>query len=105
MNHKIISTIIIFGFITVIPTVYGQLTLGGEAKQELIEVKMNLDGEINVKHIVNPSNTLCWPFTDISGKYCQLSSTNISNSCRASNTAVALLSMSVLFLVLKLNEK
>ena len=57
MNHKIISTIIIFGFITVIPTVYGQLTLGGEAKQELIEVKMNLDGEINVKHIVNPSNT------------------------------------------------
>jgi len=57
MNHKIISTIIIFGFITVIPTVYGQLTLGGEAKQELIEVKMNLDGEINVKHVVNPSNT------------------------------------------------
>jgi hypothetical protein len=57
MNHKIISTIIIFGLITVIPTVYGQLTLGGEAKQELIEVKMNLDGEINVKHIVNPSNT------------------------------------------------
>jgi hypothetical protein len=57
MNHKIISTIIIFGLITVIPTVYGQLTLGGEAKQELIEVKINLDGEINVKHIVNPSNT------------------------------------------------
>ena len=57
MNHKIISTIIIFGLITVIPTVYGQLTLGGEAKQELIEVKINLNGEINVKHIVNPSNT------------------------------------------------
>ena len=57
MNHKIISTIIIFSLITVIPTVYGQLTLGGEAKQELIEVKMNLDGEINVKHVVNPSNT------------------------------------------------
>ena len=57
MNHKIISIIIIFGLITVIPTVYGQLTLGGEAKQELIEVKINLDGEINVKHIVNPSNT------------------------------------------------
>ena len=57
MNQKIISTIIIFGLLTVIPTVYGQLTLGGEAKQEVIEVKINLDGEISVKHIVSPSNT------------------------------------------------
>ena len=57
MNQKIISAIIIFVLITVIPTVYGQLTLGGEAKQELIEVKVNLDGEISVKHVVSPSNT------------------------------------------------
>ena len=56
MNQKIIFTIIIFGLITVIPTVYGQLTLGSEAKQELIEVKINPDGEINVKHIVSSSN-------------------------------------------------
>ena len=57
MNQKIIFTIIIFSLITVIPTAYGQLTLGGEAKQELIELKINPDGEINVKHIVSPSNT------------------------------------------------
>jgi len=56
MNQKIISTIIIFGLLTVIPTAYGQLSLGPEAKQELIEVKINLDGEINVKHIVASSN-------------------------------------------------
>jgi len=56
MNHKIISTIIIFGLITVIPTVYGQLSLGEEAKQELIEVKISSTGEINVKHIVSSSN-------------------------------------------------
>ena len=56
MNQKIIFTIIIFGLITVIPTVYGQLTLGSEAKQELIELKINADGEINVKHIVTSSN-------------------------------------------------
>ena len=56
MNQKIISTIIIFGLLTVIPTAYGQLSLGSEAKQELIEVKINLDGEINVKHIISPSN-------------------------------------------------
>ena len=56
MNQKIISTIIIFSLITIIPTAYGQLTLGSEAKQELIEVKINPDGEINVKHIVSSSN-------------------------------------------------
>ena len=56
MNLKIISAIIIFGLISVIPTVYGQLTIGSEAKQESIEVKINTDGEINVKHIVSSSN-------------------------------------------------
>ena len=56
MNQKIISTIIIFGLLTVIPTAYGQLTLGPEAKQELIELNINLDGEINVKHIVSSSS-------------------------------------------------
>ena len=56
MNQKIISAIIIFSLITVVPTVYGQLTLGSEAKQELIEVKISPTGEINVKHIVSPSN-------------------------------------------------
>ena len=56
MNQKIISTIIIFSLIIVVPTAYGQLTLGSEAKQELIEVKISPTGEINVKHIVSPSN-------------------------------------------------
>ena len=56
MNSKIISAIIIFGLITVIPTVYGQLTIGSEAKQESIEVKINTNGEIKVKHIVSTSN-------------------------------------------------
>ena len=56
MNQKIISTIIIFGLLGVIPTAYGQLSLGSEAKQELIELKINPNGEINVKHIVASSN-------------------------------------------------
>ena len=56
MNQKIISAIIIFSLVTVIPTAYGQLTLGAEAKQELIELKINLNGEIDVKHIVSSSN-------------------------------------------------
>ena len=56
MNIKIISAIIIFGLITVIPTVYGQLTIGSEAQQESIEVRINSDGEIYVKHVVKISN-------------------------------------------------
>ena len=56
MNTKIISGIIVFSLIIVIPTAYGQLSLGSEAKQELIELKINLNGEINVKHIVSSSN-------------------------------------------------
>jgi hypothetical protein len=56
MNQKIISTIIIFGLLAVIPTAYGQLSLGSEAKQELIELKINPNGEINVKHIVSSSS-------------------------------------------------
>jgi len=56
MNQKIISTILIFTLISVIPTAYGQFNLGSEAKQESIELKINLDGEINVKHIVASSN-------------------------------------------------
>ena len=55
MNQKIISTIIIFSLIIVIPTAYGQLTLGSEAKQESIEVKINPNGEINVKHVISSS--------------------------------------------------
>ena len=56
MNHKIILTIIIFGLITVIPTTYGQLSIGGEAKQKSIEVMINKNGEINVKHVVSSSS-------------------------------------------------
>ena len=56
MKQKIISAIIIFGLLAVIPTVYGQLSLGSEAKQESVEVKINPDGEIKVEHIVSSSS-------------------------------------------------
>ena len=56
MNQKIILTIIIFGLITVIPTTYGQLSIGAEAKQKSIEVMINKNGEINVKHVVSSSS-------------------------------------------------
>ena len=55
MNTKILSIFAIFTLILVIPTANAQLTIGSEAKQELIEVKINDKGEINVKHIVRAS--------------------------------------------------
>ena len=56
MNYKFTSIIVIFSLVLVIPTANAQLSLGGEAKQDLIEMKLNLEGEINVKHIVRSSN-------------------------------------------------
>ena len=56
MNKKIISIFVIFTLILVIPTANAQLTIGSEAKQELIEVKINDKGEVDVKHIVKASN-------------------------------------------------
>jgi predicted protein tyrosine phosphatase len=56
MNQKIISTIIIFSLITVIPTVYGQLGLGAEANQKSIEVFIDKSENVNVKHTVYSSN-------------------------------------------------
>ena len=56
MNHKIISTIIIFTLITVIPTAYGQLGLGVEANQKSIDVFIDKSENVNVKHIVYSSN-------------------------------------------------
>jgi len=56
MNRKIILIFAIFTLILVIPTANAQLTIGSEAKQELIEVKINDKGEVDVKHIVKASN-------------------------------------------------
>jgi len=56
MNHKVFSIIVIFSLILVIPIANAQLTIGSEVKQELIEVKINDKGEVDVKHIVKASN-------------------------------------------------
>ena len=57
MNRKKIFIFVIFSLILVIPIANAQLTLGSEAKQELIEIKINLKGEVDVKHIIEASNT------------------------------------------------
>ena len=41
---------------TIIPTSNAQLSIGSEADQKSIEVKISSSGEVNVKHVVKPSN-------------------------------------------------
>jgi len=56
MNQKIIFMVVIFGLVTFIPIVYGQLSIGEEVKQESTKIKIGHNGEINVKHVVKPTS-------------------------------------------------
>ena len=55
MYKKIFSLLIICCLLMIIPSSDAQLVIGSPAVQD-IEVKMNTDGEVNVKHIIKPSN-------------------------------------------------
>ena len=56
MSKKIIVIIAILMVFAIIPASNAQLSLGAEADQKSIEVKISSSGEINVKHVVKPSN-------------------------------------------------
>jgi len=56
MYQKIFVIIAILMVFTIIPASNAQLSLGGEADQKSIEVKISSSGEVNVKHVVKPSN-------------------------------------------------
>jgi len=55
MNSKIFVIIVILSFFCVIPSANAQLTIGEEANQESVEIKLHLTGEVNVKHIIKSS--------------------------------------------------
>jgi len=56
MSKKIIVIIAILMVFTIFPASNAQLSLGVEADQELIQVEISSSGEVNVKHVVKPSN-------------------------------------------------
>jgi hypothetical protein len=56
MNKNIFLIVVIFSLILVIPTSYAQLTIGADAEQKSIEMKLDIDGTVSVKHIVSFSN-------------------------------------------------
>jgi hypothetical protein len=56
MSKKIIVIIAILMVFTIFPSSNAQLSLGAEADQKSIEVEITSLGEVNVKHVVKPSN-------------------------------------------------
>jgi len=57
MNKNIFLLVAVFSLILVIPMSHAQLTIGGNAEQKLIEMKLDIDGTVSVKHVVSSSNT------------------------------------------------
>jgi len=56
MNKNIFLIVVVFSLILVIPMSHAQLTIGGNAEQKLIEMKLDIDGTVSVKHVVSSSN-------------------------------------------------
>jgi len=56
MNKNIFLLVVVFSLILVIPMSHAQLTIGGNAEQKLIEMKLDIDGTVSVKHVVSSSN-------------------------------------------------
>ena len=56
MNKNIFLIVAVFSLVLVIPMSHAQLTIGANAEQELIEMKLDIDGTVSVKHVVSSSN-------------------------------------------------
>jgi len=56
MNNQIYLIVFFLALVTVIPTASAQLSLGVEANQKLIEVKLDKSEIVNVKHVIAASN-------------------------------------------------
>jgi hypothetical protein len=87
MNKNIFLIVVIFSLILIIPTSYAQLTIGADAEQKSIEMKLDIDGTVSVKHVVSSSNM---PVTVqlFSGTISNLIITN-ENDGNESNTGIA----------------
>jgi len=55
MNNQIYLIVLCLALVTIIPTANAQLSLGEEANQKLIEVKLDKSEIVNVKHVIADS--------------------------------------------------
>ena len=51
MNNSIFLIVVVFSLILVIPVSHAQLTIGADAEQKSIELKLDTDGTVNVKPV------------------------------------------------------
>ena len=56
MNTKIFGLLVILLIISIIPVADAQISLGEKAVQKSVEVTINSDGDVHVKHVVRQSN-------------------------------------------------
>jgi hypothetical protein len=87
MNKNIFLIVVIFSLIIVIPTSNAQLTIGADAEQKSIEMKLDIDGTVSVKHVVSSSNM---PVTVklFSGTISNLIVTNENSEDRLENVGI-----------------
>ncbi|WP_428325176.1 hypothetical protein [Nitrosopumilus sp.] len=57
MNSKIFAVLVIVSLVTVIPTAYAQVTIAEKASQKLVEVRIDLEGNVHVIHVIDNANS------------------------------------------------
>ena len=56
MNNSIFLIVVVFSLVLVIPVSHAQLTIGADAEQKSIQMKLDTNGTVSVKHVVSSSN-------------------------------------------------
>jgi hypothetical protein len=75
MNTKIFGFLVILSLIVVIPMADAQISIGQKANQKSVEVTINSEGEVHVKHIVHKSSLP----TDLELIYGTISNVTVTN--------------------------
>ena len=56
MNTKILGFFVIFSIFLILPNAEAQLSIGEKAQQELVEIMIDSEGIVKVKHVIDSSN-------------------------------------------------
>ena len=56
MNTKILGFFIIFSIFLILPNADAQLSIGEKVQQELVEIMIDSEGIVKIKHVTDPSN-------------------------------------------------
>ncbi|ABX13637.1 hypothetical protein [Nitrosopumilus maritimus] len=57
MNSKIFAVLVIVSLVAVIPTAYAQVSIAEKADQKLVEVRIDLEGNVHVTHVIDDTKS------------------------------------------------